>query len=51
MTSRSAAVSLFVDRARGLAIAKFSSQAQPVDVERKALTLRAVGRIRTLLAG
>jgi hypothetical protein len=42
---------LFVDRAREIVIAKFSSQAQPVDVERMALTLRAVGQIRTLLAG
>ncbi|MDF3010759.1 MAG: 6-aminohexanoate-dimer hydrolase [Burkholderiales bacterium] len=42
---------LFVDRAREIAIAKFSSQAQPVDVERMAVTLRAVGQIRTLLAG
>jgi CubicO group peptidase (beta-lactamase class C family) len=42
---------LFVDRVRGIVIAKFSSQAQPVDVERMAVTLRAVGQIRTLLAG
>lgn len=42
---------LFVDRAREIAIAKFSSQAQPVDVERMAVTLRAVAQIRTLLAG
>ena len=42
---------LFVDRTRGIVIAKLSSQAQPVDVERMAVTLRAVGQIRTLLAG
>jgi CubicO group peptidase (beta-lactamase class C family) len=42
---------LFVDRVRGIVLAKFSSQAQPVDVERMAVTLRAVSRLREHLAG
>ena len=42
---------LFVDRARAIVIAKFSSQAQPVDVQRMGLTLRAIERIRARLAG
>lgn len=42
---------LFVDRGRGIVIAQFSSQAQPVDVERMALTLRAVARVREVLDG
>lgn len=41
---------LFVDRRAGLVIAKFSSQAVPVDVERMALTLRAVEDLRKRLA-
>jgi CubicO group peptidase (beta-lactamase class C family) len=41
---------LFVDRARALVIAKFSSQAQPVDVPLMAATLDAVARIRAHLA-
>jgi CubicO group peptidase (beta-lactamase class C family) len=39
---------LFVDRARQLVIAKFSSQALPVDVERIGVTLRSVARLRSL---
>ncbi|MGQ0547831.1 MAG: serine hydrolase domain-containing protein [Betaproteobacteria bacterium] len=39
---------LFVDRARGLAIAKLSSQALPVDEPRMKATLEAVARIREL---
>lgn len=42
---------LFVERARAIVIAKFSSQAQPVDVQRMGLTLRAIERIRARLAG
>jgi CubicO group peptidase (beta-lactamase class C family) len=41
---------LFVDRRAELVIAKFSSQALPVDVERMALTLRAVEQLRNELA-
>ena len=41
---------LFVDRAREIAIAKFSSQAQPVDVPRMQATLQAIARLRTALA-
>jgi hypothetical protein len=41
---------LFVDRARQVVIAKLSSQALPVDVERMALTLRTAARIRDLLS-
>lgn len=40
---------LFVDRARELAIAKFSSQAQPVDEPLMQVTLQAVARIRELV--
>lgn len=39
---------LFVDRVRQIVIAKFSSQADPVDVPRMGATLRAVSRIREL---
>jgi hypothetical protein len=42
---------IFVDRKRAIAIAKFSSQAQPVDVPRMAATLQAVARLRGHLAG
>ncbi len=42
---------LFVDRAREIVIAKFSSQAQPVDVALMQVTLQAVERLRTTLAG
>jgi CubicO group peptidase (beta-lactamase class C family) len=42
---------LFVDRARAIVIAKLSSQAAPVDVERMQATLRAVAEIRDALAG
>jgi CubicO group peptidase (beta-lactamase class C family) len=41
---------LFVDRASGLVIAKFSSQAAPLDAARMALTMAAVSRIRQSLA-
>ena len=41
---------LFIDRANQLVIAKLSSQAQPVDVARIGLTLRAVSQLRKLLA-
>ena len=37
---------LFVDRAAGLVIAKASSQALPVDVERIRTTIAAVARLR-----
>jgi CubicO group peptidase (beta-lactamase class C family) len=42
---------LFVDRARQVVIAKLSSQAEPVDVGRMQVTLRAVAGIRDALAG
>lgn len=42
---------LFVDRANGLVIAKFSSQAAPLDAPRMALTMAAVSRLRQSLAG
>jgi hypothetical protein len=42
---------LFVDREREFVVAKLSSQAVPVDVERMALTLSTVLKIRDLLAG
>ena len=42
---------LFVDRMRGIVIAKFSSQAQPVDVPLMQVTLQAIARLRTTLAG
>jgi CubicO group peptidase (beta-lactamase class C family) len=41
---------LFVDRAAGLVIAKASSQAQPVDVERIRVTLAAIGRLRAFFS-
>jgi len=41
---------LFVDRARGIVIAKVSSQALPIDAERITLTMRAVTRIIEVLA-
>jgi hypothetical protein len=41
---------LFVDRANALVIAKFSSQAAPLDAPRMALTMAAVSRIRQSLA-
>jgi CubicO group peptidase (beta-lactamase class C family) len=41
---------LFVDRANGLVIAKFSSQAAPLDAPRMALTMAAISRIRQSLA-
>jgi CubicO group peptidase (beta-lactamase class C family) len=40
---------LFVDRARGIVIAKVSSQALPMDRERITLTMRAADAIRTWL--
>jgi CubicO group peptidase (beta-lactamase class C family) len=42
---------LFVDRRRQIVIAKLSSQALPVDVERMALTLRTAMQIGELLSG
>ena len=41
---------LFIDRKRELVVAKFSSQAAPLDAARIGLTLRAVARIRNSLA-
>ena len=41
---------LFVDRANRLVIAKFSSQAAPLDAPRMALTMAAVSRLRQSLA-
>jgi CubicO group peptidase (beta-lactamase class C family) len=41
---------LFVDRANDLVIAKFSSQATPLDVPRMALTMRTVSQIRSRFA-
>jgi CubicO group peptidase (beta-lactamase class C family) len=41
---------LFIDRANQLVIAKFSSQAQPLDAARIALTMRAVSQLRKFLA-
>lgn len=41
---------LFVDRTNQMVIAKLSSQAQPLDAARIALTLRAVSQIRKCLA-
>jgi CubicO group peptidase (beta-lactamase class C family) len=43
--------SLWVDPASGFVMAKFSSQALPVDKERKMLTLRAAEAVRDFLAG
>jgi CubicO group peptidase (beta-lactamase class C family) len=42
---------LFIDPARGLVVAKFSSQAQPLDAQAIALTLSAVGALRTEFSG
>jgi hypothetical protein len=42
---------LFVDRARQVVIAKFSSQALPVDVEKMSLAVRSAIRIADTLAG
>ena len=42
---------LFVDRARQIVVAKFSSQAQPVDVPLVQVTLQAIARLRATLAG
>jgi hypothetical protein len=42
---------LYIDRAREVVIAKFSSQAMPMDAERIALTGRTASRIRRFLAG
>jgi len=42
---------LYVDRALQLVVAKFSSQAQPIDAHRIALTTRAVERLRQQFAG
>jgi hypothetical protein len=41
---------LFIDRANGIVIAKFSSQAAPLDAARIALTMRTVSQLRNLLA-
>jgi len=41
---------LFVDRLNSLVIAKFSSQAAPMDAARIALTMRAVSELRKLFA-
>jgi CubicO group peptidase (beta-lactamase class C family) len=41
---------LFVDRQRGIVIAKVSSQALPLDHERIARTMRAAEAIRRALA-
>ena len=41
---------LFVDRRNAIVIAKFSSQAVPLDAARMALTMRAVSQIRAFLA-
>lgn len=40
---------LFIDRARGTVIAKFSSQAMPLDADRIALTMRAAAAVPELL--
>lgn len=42
---------LYVDRSNAIVIAKFSSQAQPIDPDRIALTTRAVRSLRASLAG
>ena len=42
---------LFIDRARALVIAKFSSQAQPLDAGHIRLTMQAVSRLRELFDG
>jgi hypothetical protein len=41
---------LFVDRQAELVVAKFSSQAAPLDAPRMALTMAAVSRLRQSLA-
>jgi hypothetical protein len=41
---------LFVDRQNDLVIAKVSSQAQPLDAGRMALTMRTVAEVRKTLA-
>jgi CubicO group peptidase (beta-lactamase class C family) len=41
---------LFIDRANALVIAKFSSQATPLDAARIGLTMRAVAQLRKFLA-
>ena len=41
---------LFVDRASALVVAKFSSQAAPLDAPRMALTMAAIARLRQSLA-
>ena len=41
---------LFIDRVNQLVIAKFSSQALPVDVARIELTVRGVSQLRKILA-
>jgi hypothetical protein len=43
--------SLYVDRANGFVMAKFSCQALPVDQERKLLTIRAAEAVRDFLTG
>ena len=42
--------SLYVDRANGVVMAKFSCQALPVDLDRKLLTIRAAEAVRDFLA-
>jgi len=41
---------LFVDRVNGTVIAKFSSQAMPMDAARIALTMRGIAELRKRLA-
>ena len=41
---------LFIDRKNEIVIAKFSSQALPVDVARISLTMRGVSQLRKRLA-
>ena len=41
---------LFIDCANAIVVAKFSSQAAPLDPERMGLTMRAVSRLRKFLA-
>jgi CubicO group peptidase (beta-lactamase class C family) len=41
---------LFIDRTNALVVAKFSSQAAPLDAARIALTMRAVSQLRKFLA-
>jgi hypothetical protein len=42
--------SLYVDRSSGVVVAKFSSQALPIDRELKMLTIRAAEAVREFLA-